>query len=55
MQRFYLLNLQYFQNVSETAQCLYIYNNFPKALDDGLEVEAVFRDTSKAFDRVWRE
>ena len=31
-----------------------IYNTFCKALDDGLEVRAVFCDISKAFDRVWQ-
>ena len=30
-----------------------IYNTFSKALDDGLEVKAVFCDISKEFVRVW--
>ena len=31
------------------------YNTFCKALDDGLEVRAVFCDVSKAFGRVWHK
>ena len=36
-------------------QLVDIYNTFCKALDDGLEVRAVFCDVSKAFDRVWHK
>ena len=36
-------------------QLVDIYNTFSKALDDGLEVKAVFCDISKAFDRVWHK
>ena len=38
---------------STVNQLVDIYNAFCKALDDGLEVRAVFCDISKAFDRVW--
>ena len=38
---------------STTIQLVDIYNTFWKAFDDGKEVHAVFRDVSKAFDRVW--
>ena len=38
---------------STTNQLVDIYNSISKALDDGLEVRAVFCDISKAFDRVW--
>ena len=39
-----------------TANQLFdIYYTFSKALDDGLEVKAVFCDISKAFDRVWHK
>ena len=36
-------------------QLVDIYNTFCKALDDGLEVPAVFCDRNKAFDRVWHK
>ena len=36
-------------------QLIDIYNTFSKALDDGLEVKAIFCDISKAFDRVWHK
>ena len=38
---------------STTNQLTYIYDTFCKALDNGLEVKAVFFDNSKAFDEVW--
>ena len=38
---------------STVNQLVDIYNTFCKALDNGLEVRAVFCDISKAFDRVW--
>ena len=34
-------------------QQLFLYNSFFKALDAGKEVQAIFCDISKAFDRVW--
>ena len=34
-------------------QLVDLYNTFCKALDEGEEVGAVFRDISKALDRVW--
>ena len=37
---------------STTNQLTYIYDTFCKALDNGLEVKAVFFDISKAFDKV---
>ena len=40
---------------STANQLVDIYNTFSKALDDGLEVKAVFGDISKAFDRVWHK
>ena len=40
---------------STVNQLVDIYNTFCKALDDGLEVRAVFCDISKAFDRVWHK
>ncbi|MEW8247643.1 MAG: reverse transcriptase family protein, partial [Candidatus Thiodiazotropha endolucinida] len=40
---------------STVNQLVDIYNTFCKALDDGLEVRAVFCDVSKAFDRVWHK
>ena len=40
---------------STANQLVDIYNTFSKALDDGLEVKAVFCDISKAFDRVWHK
>ena len=40
---------------STANQLVDIYNTFSKALDDGLEVKAVFCDISKAFDRVWQK
>ncbi len=38
---------------STINQLTFLYNDISKALDDGLEVRAVFCDISKAFDRVW--
>ncbi len=38
---------------STINQLTYLYNDISKALDNGLEVRAVFCDISKAFDRVW--
>lgn len=38
---------------STVNQLVDIYNTFSKALDNGLEVRAIFCDISKAFDRVW--
>ena len=40
---------------STVNQLVDIYNTFCKAIDDGLEVRAVFCDISKAFDRVWHK
>ena len=40
---------------STVNQLAYLYNNFCKALDDGLEVRVVFFDISKAFDKVWHQ
>ena len=40
---------------STVNQLLDIYNTFCKALDNGLEVRAIFCDISKAFDRVWHK
>ena len=40
---------------STVNQLIDIYNTFCKALDDGLEVRAVFCDTSKVFGRVWHK
>ena len=40
---------------STVNQLTHVYNTFCKALDDGLEVRAVFCDISKAFDRVWHK
>ena len=40
---------------STANQLVDIYNTFPKTLDDGLEVKAVFCDISIAFDRVWHK
>ena len=40
---------------STVNQLVDIYNTFSKALDDGLEVKAIFCDISKAFDRVWHK
>ena len=37
---------------STVNQLVDIYNTFSKAMDDGLEVKAIFCDISKAFDRV---
>ena len=34
-------------------QLLSLYNTFCKALDSGKEVQVIFCDISKAFDRVW--
>ena len=34
---------------------LHIYNTFCKALDEGKAVRAVFREVSKAFDRIWHK
>ena len=40
---------------STANQLVDIYNTFSRALDDGLEVKAVFCDISKTFDRVWHK
>lgn len=40
---------------STVNQLTYLYNNFCKALDDGLEIRIVFFDISKAFDKVWHK
>ena len=40
---------------STVNQLVDICNTFYKALDDVLEVRAVFCDISKAFDRVWHK
>ena len=40
---------------STVNQLVDIYNTFCKALDEGLEVRAVFCDISKAFDRIWHK
>ena len=40
---------------STVNQLVDIYNIFCKALDEGMEVRAVFLDISKAFDRVWHK
>lgn len=40
---------------STVNQLVDIYNTFCKAMDDGLEVRAIFCDISKAFDRVWHK
>ena len=40
---------------STVNQLIDIYNTFCKALDEGKEVRAIFRDVSKAFDRVWHK
>ena len=40
---------------STANQLVDIYNTILNALDDGLEVKAVFCDISKAFDRVWHK
>ena len=40
---------------STVNQLVDIYNTFCKALDNGLELRAVFCDISKAFDRVWHK
>ena len=40
---------------STVNQLVDIYNTFCKALDNGLEVRAIFCDISKAFDRVWHK
>ena len=40
---------------STVNQLVDIYNTFCKALDNVLEVRAVFCDISKAFDRVWHK
>ena len=38
---------------STTNQLIFIYDDINRALDEGLEVRALFCDISKAFDRVW--
>ena len=38
---------------STVNQLTYLYNNFCRALDDGLEIRVIFFDISKAFDKVW--
>ena len=40
---------------STVNQLIFIYNTLCRALDDGLEVRAVFFDISKAFDKVWHK
>ena len=40
---------------STVNQLIDIYNTFSKAVDDGLEVKAIFCDISKAFDQVWHK
>ena len=40
---------------STVNQLVDIYNSFCKALDEGKEVQAIFCDVSKAFDRVWHK
>ena len=40
---------------STVNQLVDVYNTFCKAMDDGLEVRAIFCDISKAFDRVWHK
>ena len=40
---------------STTNQLTFLYNTFCQALDMGKEVRVVFRDVSKAFDRVWHK
>ena len=40
---------------STVNQLADIYNTFCRALDNGLEVRAIFCDISKAFDRVWHK
>ena len=40
---------------STVNQLVDIYNTFSKALDNGLEIRAIFCDISKAFDRVWHK
>ena len=40
---------------STANQLVDIYNTFCKALDNGLEVRAIFCDISKPFDRVWHK
>ena len=40
---------------STVNQLTDIYNTFCRALDNGLEVRAIFCDISKAFDRVWHK
>lgn len=43
----------FMQGDSTVNQLTYLYNDISKALDEGLEIRAVFCDISKAFDRVW--
>ena len=40
---------------STTFQLLHTYHMFCEAVDNGKEVQAVFCDISKAFDRVWHK
>ena len=40
---------------STVNQLAYLYHIFTEALDAGKEVQTVFCDISKAFDRVWHE
>ena len=47
------LQSDFFPGDSTVNQLIDIYNTFCKALDECLEVRAIFYDISKAFDRVW--
>ena len=38
---------------STVNQLLFLYNAFCKSLDAGKEIQVIFYDISKAFDRVW--
>ena len=49
------LQFRFVPGDSNVNQLVDIYNTFCKALDDGLEVRAVFCDISKTFDRVWHK
>ena len=40
---------------SPTNQLTYLYYTFSHALDSGKEIQVVFCDISKAFDRVWHQ
>ena len=45
----------YRRNDSTVKQLLSITHKIYKAFDDGEEIQAVFLDISRAFDRVWHE